>query len=294
MRNDDKLIREALKLNIGASDELNERVLEAVDKQRGSFGAMKTAVAFIICLVVLLGTGVIVDASTGGRVIGYLRGKLDNRSYVVSGESNASLEIIRENGSEYEKVTFVEDKVSFSHERMEDETEYCLYLKLSGAESDGIDDFISLSAYVMEGMTEEDLYYVIRDRFLDSMQEFYSYPEDKKEQLVAGIREAAANTDSAPIRDALLNVVDDFENNHKMLFYFQAWDWFICEDLTDLPLGEATVIVDTVDHKGGSWIVTLTIEKTRTYIRWSKMIPYTEEAHQQLMDEGVEIYDRRR
>ena len=210
----------------------------------------------------LLGTGVVANAATGGRVAEILRGIIDNQSYIYENGSDIVFKNVQKDGEEWEQVEYIQDNVIMSHPLSEDQTEYSLYLKVTGA--DGIDSFISLQTSVTEGQTTEDLYYAIRGDFLRIITQYRD--KNEKAQIIAGLREAAENTDTIAIREALLDLIFDYEND-KRIFYVnlpgELWgednNIIIYEDISDLPVGNSTIEVSTVDDKE-SWIFELQIE----------------------------------
>ena len=262
MSRNDEIIREALKLNVGASDEVNRMVLHSIKekKETSSFKRVLGSVASVA--IMLLGTGVVANAATEGRVAEILRGIIDNQSYVYENGSDIVLENVQKDGEEWEQVEYIQDNVIMSHPLSEDQTEYSLYLKVTGA--DGIDSFISLQTSVMEGQTTEDLYYAIRGDFLRIITQYRD--KNEKAQIIAGLREAVENTDTIAIREALLDLIFDYEND-KRIFYVnlpgELWgednNIIIYEDISDLPVGNSTIEVSTVDDKE-SWIFELQIE----------------------------------
>ena len=262
MSRNDEIIREALKLNVGASDEVNRMVLHSIKEKKETSSFMRVLGSVASVAIMLLGTGVVANAATGGRVAEILRGIIDNQSYVYENGSDIVLENVQKDGEEWEQVEYIQDNVIMSHPLSEDQTEYSLYLKVTGA--DGIDSFISLQTSVMEGQTTEDLYYAIRGDFLRIITQYRD--KNEKAQIIAGLREAVENTDTIAIREALLDLIFDYEND-KRIFYVnlpgELWgednNIIIYEDISDLPVGNSTIEVSTVDDKE-SWIFELQIE----------------------------------
>jgi hypothetical protein len=294
---DDELIREALKLNISVSDEVNSRVLRTVDRKKYHVGFGRTAVIAATCFIVLFGTGIIADAATGGRVGEYLRGKIDNLTYVYENGSNTNLEIVQKDGEEWEQVEYIEDNVVMSHPISADKTEYSLYLKVTDKNGNG--RFISLVASVQEGETTEKLYYAIRGEFLWLITRFQN--PNEKEQILTGLKEAAENTDSMTIRDALIDLSSDYENNHR-IFYVnlpgKTWgedeDIVIFEDISDLPFGEAAIVVNPVDNKEESWIFELQIDNNNFVTEYDRGAVYSDEYYQELLEKKISVYDLRK
>lgn len=297
MNREDELIREALKSDIVASDEINSRILRTVDRKRSSSGFLRTAVTVAACCILIFGTGIIVDAATGGRVLEYLRGKIDNQTYVYDNESDTIQESVLKDSEEWEQVEYVEDHVVMSHPVSEDETEYSLYLKVT--DMYGKAEFISLQASVTEGQTTEDLYYAIRGGFLSMITKFRK--PDEKKQILTGLKEAAENTDSMAIRDALLDLSSDYENNHRIFSFDLPGKWWgedgdivIFEDISNLPYGKAAIVVDTVDNREKSWIFELQIDNDTLFVtQYDRGEMYSEEYYQELLVKKIPVYDLR-
>lgn len=291
MKQEEDLIRDSLRLEMQVSDVINRRVFGRIERLGNQWNMMKTAASFVICVVAVLTTGLIADASTGGRVVSYLRGKADNQSYVETG-NNVIKEKVLEEDAEIEKIIYVDDKVEFYHEMKDEITQYYLNMKIDAEENEEKDDFIQLSAYVKKGQTSEELYYAIRDSFLWSLTQ-RQVSANKKAQIIEKLRDAANNAETEAVRDALLGVADDYEYNHKILSFIFPGEWIIFEDLSDLPVGKCVVIADTVGNKAGSYIVPLWIQQDSTYLKWENMVPYSEDKLQEFVDDKTVIYDRR-
>ena len=217
MSREDELIRESLKLDINAFDETNDRILRTVGQKKGNSGFVRATVTVAACFAMLFGTGIIVNAATGGRVIEYLRGAIDSQIFIYGNGSNTIQESVQKDGELWQQVEYVEDNVVMSHPISSDETEYSLYLKVNGL--DGNNSFISLQTSVMEGQTSEELYYAIRGDFLSMLTKFQD--SGQKEQILTGLKEAAENADSLAVRDALLDLASDYENNHRIWKMFK-------------------------------------------------------------------------
>lgn len=297
MSREDELIREALKLDIRASDEINSRILRTVDRKKSNRGFLRTAVTAAACCILIFGTGIIVDAATGGRVLEYLRGKIDNQTYVYDNGSDTIRESVQKDGEEWEQVEYVEDNVVMSHPVSEDKTEYSLYLKVTNM--NGKAEFISLQASVTEGQTTEDLYYAIRGDFLSMITRFRK--PDEKKQILTGLKEAAENTDSKAVRDALLDLSSDYENNHRIFSFDLPGKWWgedgdivIFEDISNLPYGKAAIVVDTVDNREKSWIFELQIDNDTLFVtQYDRGEMYSEEYYQELLEKKIPVYDLR-
>lgn len=297
MNREDELIREALKLNISASDEINNRVLRTVDRKKHNGVLGRTALVVVTCCIMLLGTGIIVNAATEGRMVEYLRGKIDNMTHAFGNGSDTELEIVQKDGEEWEQVIYVQDNVVMSHPVSADETEYSLYLKVN--DGHGKACFIHLLASVKEGETTEELYYAIRGGYLWTITRFQN--PNEKEQILIGLKEAAENTDSMEVRDALLDLSSDYENNHRIFYEDMPGKWWgedgdivIFEDISNLPSGEVAIIVDTVDDKEKSWIFVLQIDDNKLFVdQYDRGGIYQEEYYQELLEKEIPIYDLR-
>lgn len=297
MSRDDEMIREALKLNISAPDEINRMVLNSVNQKKEVSSFMRIVTTAASLAIMFLGTGVVANAATGGRVVEFLRGIIDNQTYVYENGSDTALESVQKDGEEWEQVEYIQDNVIMSHPISADQTEYSLYLKVIG--TDGIDNFISLQTSVMEGQTTEDLYYAIRGDFLHVITNFQN--PDEKAQILVGLRAAAENTDTMAIRDALLDLAFDYENNNR-IFYFnlpgELWgengNIVIYEDVSNLPIGNVAIVVNTFDNKENSWIFELQIDGDTLFVeQYSRGEIYSEEYYQELVEKNVPIYDLR-
>lgn len=297
MSREDEFFREALKLDISASDEINSRILRTVDRKKHNGVFLRTAVTAVTCCIVLLGTGIIVDAATGGRVAEYLRGKIDNKTCVYGNGSNTNLEIVQKDGEEWEQVEYIEDNVVMSHPISADETNYSLYLKVT--DMNGNSNFINLLASVRVGETTEELYYAIRGKFLWIITRFRN--PNEKEQILTGLKEAAENTDSMAVRDALLDLSSDYEKNHRIFYVDMPGKWWgedgdivIFEDISNLPSGKVAIIVDTVDDKEKSWIFVLRIDDNILFVdQYDSGEMYSEKYYQELLEKEIPIYDLR-
>lgn len=296
MNREDELIREALKLNISASDEINNRVLRTVERKTHWSGIGRAVMIVATWCIIIFGTGFAANAATGGIVVEYLRGKIDNLTYVFGNGSNTEQKIIQKDGEEWEQVKYIEDNVVMSHLISEDETEYSLYLKVA----DTNENFISLVASVKEGRTTEEQYYVIRGEFLSILTGFQN--PNEKNQILAGLKEAAENTDTTFVRDALLDLASDYENNHRILYVNFPGKWWgevgdivIFEDISNVPSGEVAIIVDTVDDTEKSWIFVLRIDDEDLLVnQYGRGEIYSEKCYQELIENEIPIYDLRK
>ena len=296
MSREDEIFREALELDISASDEINNRILRTVERKKNNGGFLRTAVIVAACCIALFETGMIVNAAANGRIVEYLRGKLDNITYVFGNGSNTELDIVQNNGEEWEQVIYLEDNVVMSHPVSEDETVYSLYLKVT--DKNGKETFISLTAAVKEGETTEDLYYAIRGDFYGMLSKFRN--PDEKEQILTALKEAAENTDSTAVRDALLDLSSDYENNRRTFYNDLPGDLWekegrivFFEDVSDLPSGKTAIIVNPVNDKDMSWIFVLRIDDNELSVNRHSGEMYSEEYHQELLENKTPVYDLR-
>jgi len=106
---------------------------------------------------------------------------------------------------------------------------------------------------------------LIRGHFYWMISKFRN--PDEKEQILAALKEAAGNTDSTAVRDALLDLSSDYENNRRTFYNELPGDLWgkegrivFFEDVTDLPSGKVAITVNPVDDKDMSWIFVLQID----------------------------------
>lgn len=290
----DEEIRTALKTDIAPAEELNERIMSMASKKNQTSPTHRFAFATAICLLVVLTSGVVVNAATGGRLIKFILGE-DSKTVVVSEyETEIKNEII--NGEEYEAVYIDDGRYSMSHVLQEDIPSYNLSIVL---EKDGKSSFINLSALLCtpEQQTSEDMYYSIRESFYNSVKSLASGNNGFfKDELIQKLRTTADQETEDYIRDALYDVVDDVENNRNMLIYdanlndclgLGTSSW-ICEDISEYEEGEYTLIVNSVYGKPEAFIVG-SDDKGR---HWSTTV-YSKEKEAELRNQGIEIIDRR-
>ena len=296
MSREDELIRESLKLDINAFDETNDRILRTVGQKKGNSGFVRATVTVAACFAMLFGTGIIVNAATGGRVIEYLRGAIDSQIFIYGNGSNTIQESVQKDGELWQQVEYVEDNVVMSHPISSDETEYSLYLKVNGL--DGNNSFISLQTSVMEGQTSEELYYAIRGDFLSMLTKFQD--SGQKEQILTGLKEAAENADSLAVRDALLDLASDYENNHRIFYVNLPGKWWgengnivIFEDISHLPSGKIAIVADVVDNSEKSWIFELQIDNDMFVKQYERGTIYSDDYYQELIEKEIPIFDLR-
>ena len=295
--NNEEMIREALKLNIDAPEEINEKVLRnAKHKNQGVVFFKVATLAASFCIMTIVGTGLIVQASTGKRLIEYLRGLIDNRSYVYENGTDTIMTVYDNNGEKWEHVEYLDDEVTMSHPLSENETEYNLYLKVTG--KNGMENFMNVTAKVNEGQSSEDLYWAIRGDFQRFLSSYTA--ADEKSQILAGLKEAADNTDKDFIRDALIDVSVDLENNRRILYEDWPADiwggegrYIFFEDLSDLPVGKCIIIINTVYDDEDSFIFEINIDGNQLYVNDVSFNKYSEEYYQEQLEKNLPIYDLR-
>lgn len=95
MSREDEFFREALKLDVSASDEINNRILRTVDRQKHHSGLGRAAMILATWCIIIFGTGFVVNVATGGKVFEYLKGNSDNTTYFFENGSNADPEIVQ-------------------------------------------------------------------------------------------------------------------------------------------------------------------------------------------------------
>ena len=295
--NNEEMIREALKLNIDAPEEINEKVLRnAKHKNQGVVFFKVATLAASFCIITIVGTGLIVKASTGKRLIEYLRGLIDNRSYVYENGTDTIMTVYDNNGEKWEHVEYLDDEVTMSHPLSENETEYNLYLKVTG--EDGMENFMNVTAKVNEGQSSEDLYWAIRGDFQRFLSSYTA--ADEKSQILAGLKEAADNADKDFIRDALIDVSADLENNRRILYEDWPADiwggegrYIFFEDLSDLPVGKCIIIINTVYDDEDSFIFEINIDGNQLYVNDISFNKYSEEYYREQLEKNLPIYDLR-
>ena len=296
MSKEDEMIKEAIKIDINASDELNRKIIENVIKKKSNVYILRVAAIAASFFAIVLGTGIIANAATDNGIIEYVKGVIDNRFYVFGNGSDTETSFVEMDGQNVQQVDFKDDDVVFYNPIEDGETEYSLYLKVKG---DGMDDFILLSASVDEGASTEELYYTIKGCFWYTLtlQEFQD--PDKKTQIIAGLREAAGNADIDAIKNALNDLADEYEGNRRVFFFnFPAEIYntneraIVYEDITDLPLGDSAIIVNTVNDEK-TFIFEITVSENENLIEYNSGNLYSDEYYQELTDKNLPIYDLR-
>ena len=296
MSKEDEMIKEALKLDVNASDELNRKIIENVGKKKSNVYILRVAAIAASFFAVVLGTGIIANAATDNGIIEYVKGVIDNRFYVFGNGCNTETSFVEMDGQNVQQVDFKDDDVVFYNPIEDGETEYSLYLKVRG---DGMDDFILLSASVDEGASTEELYYTIKGCFWYTLKLKEFQDADKKAQIIEGLREAAGNADIDAIKNALNDLADEYEGNRRVFFFnFPAEIYntnertIVYEDITDLPLGDSAIIVNTVNDEK-TFIFEITISENENLIDYNYGNLYSDEYYQELTDKNLPIYDLR-
>lgn len=294
MSKEDEMIKEALKLDVNASDELNRKIIENVGKKKSNVYILRVAAIAASFFAIVLGTGIIANAATDNGIIEYVKGVIDNRFYVFGNGCNTETSFVEMDGQNVQQVDFKDDQVVFYNPIEDGETEYSLYLKVKG---DGMDDFILLSASVDEGASTEELYYTIKGDFWYTLKEFQD--ADKKAQIIAGLREAAGNADIDAVKNALNDLADEYEGNRRVFYFnFPAEIYnanertIVYEDITDLPVGDSAIIANTVNDEK-TFIFEITVSENENLIDYNYGNLYSDEYYQELTDKNLPIYDLR-
>ena len=296
MSKEDEMIKEALKLDVNASDELNSKIIDNVGKKKSNVYILRVAAIAASFFAIVLGTGIIANAATDNGIIEYVKGVIDNRFYVFGNGCNTETSFVEMDGQNVQQVDFKDDDVVFYNPIEDGETEYSLYLKVKG---DGMDDFILSSASVDEGASTEELYYTIKGCFWYTLTLKEFQDADKKAQIIAGLREAAGNADIDAIKNALNDLADEYEGNRRVFFFnFPAEIYntneraIVYEDITDLPLGDSAIIVNTVNDEK-TFIFEITVTENENLIEYNSGNLYSDEYYQELTDKNLPIYDLR-
>lgn len=294
MSKEDEMIKEALKLDVNASDELNRKIIENVGKKKSNVYILRLAAIAASFFAIVLGTGIIANAATDNVIIKYVKGVIDNRFYVFGNGSNTETTFVEKDGENVREVVFKDDEVVFYNPVEDGETEYSLYLKVKG---DGTDDFILLSASVDEGSSTEELYYTIKGDFWFMLKDYKD--ANRKVQIAHGLREAAKNADIDAIKNALNDLADEYEGNRRVFYFnFPAEIYnanertIVYEDITDLPLGDSVIIVNTVNDEK-TFIFEITVSENENLIDYNYGNLYSDEYYQELTDKNLPIYDLR-
>ncbi len=294
MSKEDEMIKEALKLDVNASDELNRKIIENVGKKKSNVYILRVAAIAASFFAIVLGTGIIANAATDNGIIEYVKGVIDNRFYVFGNGNNTETSFVEMDGQNVQQVDFKDDQVVFYNPIEDGETEYSLYLKVKG---DGTDDFILLSASVDEGASTEELYYTIKGDFWLMLKDYKD--ANRKVQIAHGLREAAKNADIDAIKNALNDLADEYEGNRRVFYFnFPAEIYnanertIVYEDITDLPPGDSAIIANTVNDEK-TFIFEITVSENENLIDYNYGNLYSDEYYQELTDKNLPIYDLR-
>lgn len=294
MSKEDEMIKEALKLDVNASDELNRKIIENVGKKKSNVYILRVAAIAASFFAIVLGTGIIANAATDNGIIEYVKGVIDNRFYVFDNGSNTETSFVEMGGENVREVVFKDDEVVFYNPVEDGKTEYSLYLKVKG---DGMDDFILLSASVDEGASTEELYYTIKGDFWFMLKDYKD--ANRKVQIAHGLREAAKNADIDAIKNALNDLADEYEGNRRVFYFnFPAEIYnanertIVYEDITDLPPGDSAIIANTLNDEK-TFIFEITVSENENLIDYNYGNLYSDEYYQELTDKNLPIYDLR-
>ena len=295
MSKEDEMIREALKTNITASDEINAKILKNVNKKKSNVTILRVAAIAASFFAVVLGTGLIANAATDNGIVKYVKGVIDNRFYVFGNGSNTAVNIVELDGEKVTEVNFTDDDVVFYNPIEDGQTEYSLYLKVIG--DDGTDNFILLSANVDEGASTEELYYTIKESFWFMLKDFQGAKE--KAQIVEGLRKASEDADMEAVKNALNDLADEYEGNRRIFgFNFPAEIYntkertIVYEDITDLPTGDCAIIANTVNDEA-TLIFEISISENDSYVEFNQCNLYSDEYYQEVTEKNLPIYDLR-
>ena len=294
MSKEDEMIREALKTNVTASDEINAKILKNVNKKKSNITVFRVAAIAASFFAVVLGSGLIANAATDNGIVKYVKGVIDNRFYVFGNGSNTETAFVEIDGQNVTQVNFKDDEVIFNNPIEDGETEYSLYLKVKGDETDG---FILLSASVDEGAPTEELYYTIKGNFWFMLKDYQD--ANIKEQIVDGLREGADNADMEAVQNALNDLADEYEGNRRIFYlnfpaeiYNTKERTIVYEDITDLPVGDCAIIANTVNDEA-TFIFEITVSENDTLIDYNQGNLYSDEYYQEVTEKNLPIYDLR-
>ena len=94
-------------------------------------------------------------------------------------------------------------------------------------------------------------------------------------------------------------MADEYEGNRRVFFFnFQAEIYntneraIVYEDITDLPLGDSAIIVNTVNDEK-TFIFEITVSENENLIDYNYGNLYSDEYYQELTDKNLPIYDLR-
>lgn len=294
MSRDDELIREALQLDVCPSEELNKKVLQSAEQRRSNRSVLRTLATVAACIIVLIGTATAVNAALGGRISDFFKEKFSKLTYVFDNGSKVEKEWVEgPNGQWSEKITFVDDNVTLYIEPDAGVTSYDLILKIVDRR---YNNFVHLSTFLKEGDPDEALYYEIRGGFRHQLLKYRK--DEEKAQVLTGLREAARHADRDSVKNGLLDLASDMEENRR-IFYRRIyrletesdeWDIFFA-DVSELPMGEAAIILESANGTA-SWIFLGTI--TEDTMEWKHSWFYSEDICRTLRNFGTTVYDMRK
>ena len=294
MSRDDELIREALQLDVCPSEELNKKVLQSAEQRTPKRSVLRTLATVAACIIVLIGTATAVNAALGGRISDFFKEKFSKLTYVFDNGSKVEKEWVEgPNGQWSEKITFVDDNVTLYIEPDAGVTSYDLILKIVDRRHN---NFVHLSTFLKEGDPDEALYYEIRGEFRRQLLKFRK--DEEKAQVLTGLREAAQHADRDSVKNGLLDLASDMEENRR-IFYRRIyrletesneWDIFFA-DVSELPMGEAAIILESANGTA-SWIFLGTI--TEDTMEWKHSWFYSEDICRTLRNFGTTVYDMRK
>lgn len=293
MNREDELIREALQLDVCPSEELNKKVLQSAEQRTPKRSVLRTLATVAACIIVLIGTATAVNAALGGRISDFFKEKFSKLTYVFDNGSKVEKEWVEgPNGQWSEKITFVDDNVTLYIEPDAGVTSYDLILKIVDRHHN---NFVHLSTFLKEGDPDEALYYEIRGEFRRQLLKFRK--DEEKAQVLTGLREAAQHADRDSVKNGLLDLASDLEENRR-IFYRRIyrletesneWDIFFA-DVSELPMGEAAIILESANGTA-SWIFLGTI--TEDTMEWKHSWFYSEDICRTLRNFGTTVYDMR-
>ena len=94
-------------------------------------------------------------------------------------------------------------------------------------------------------------------------------------------------------------MADEYEGNRRVFFFnFPAEIYntneraIVYEDITDLPLGDSAIIVNTVNDEK-TFIFEITVSENENLIDYNYGNLYSDEYYQELTDKNLPIYDLR-
>jgi len=294
MIKEDEMIREALKLDVKASNELNSKIIKNVSKKKSSVTFVRVTAIAASFFAIVLGTGIIANAATDNGIVRFVKGVIDNRFYVFDNGSNTETTFVEIDGQNTQQVDFKDDNVVFYNPVEDGKTEYSLYLKVK---SDENDDFILLTASVDEGASTEELYYTIKGSFWFMLKNYRD--ANRKSQIIAGLREAANNADIDAVKSALNDLADEYEGNRRIFYFnFPAGIYnadertIVYEDITDLPVLDSAIIVNTVNDDL-TFIFEISPSENQYLVDFDSGNLYSDEYYKELTDKNLPIYDLR-